>query len=257
RPGHGTNRRGPGGAIGLQETPKDLATRVVALDVVPLSDPQIGSDEGDLVSQRRALAEVVREERESGAQAGLLLPADVADDLGDRLLAQPWLAPCPRPPPPPPLPPPPPPPPPARLAAPSDRPRRVHDTRGIGPLGQTLARRTRREPHRQLTGGMEMERPAQRPCLHERAVAPERVAHVLLHDPVDARRELQLGGRLHLCVDPADLTRDVDERGGALRQRASREPARAHLLPGQRNRRRSTSLPPLSHDSRPRSMIWT
>ena len=52
---------------------------------------------------------------------------------------------------------------------------------------------------------MQVQRPAQRPCLHERAVAPERVAHVLLRDAVDARGQLQLGGRLHLRVNSADL----------------------------------------------------
>src|SRR5215468_10107279 len=85
----------------------------------------------------------------------------------------------------------------------------------------------------------------------------ERVTDVLLRDSVDARGELQLGGRLHLRMDAARLARDVDERRGALRQRTAREPARAHLLPGQKNRRRSTSLPPVSHQNRPRSMIWT
>ena len=52
---------------------------------------------------------------------------------------------------------------------------------------------------------MQVERPAQRPCLHERAVAPERVADILLGEAIDAGGELQLGGRLHLRVNSADL----------------------------------------------------
>src|SRR6185312_7093988 len=86
---------------------------------------------------------------------------------------------------------------------------------------------------------------------------PEGVADVLLLDPVDASGKLQLGGYLNLRVDSAGLPHDVDGRRRAFRERAAREPARAHLLPGQRNCRRSTSLPPVTHASRPRSMIWT
>src|SRR4051794_501217 len=115
----------------------------------------------------------------------------------------------------------------------------------------------RREPERQLVSRVEMERAAQGPRLDERALTPQRVANVLLREPVDARRQLQLGGRLHLRVDSANLSRDVGQRRGAQGERAARESSRANLFPGQRNRRRSTSLPPVAQASMPRSMIWT
>jgi hypothetical protein len=69
----------------------------------------------------------------------------------------------------------------------------MKDTCRIPPLLELGALRTPGEPQRELVGGMEVERAAQRPRLDERAVAPERVADVLLGDPVDARGELQLG----------------------------------------------------------------
>jgi hypothetical protein len=75
-----------------------------------------------------------------------------------------------------------------------------------------------RKPQRQLVRGMEVERPAQRPGLDERAIAPECVAHVVLRDSVNASRELQLGRGLNLRVDPTERADDLDEpfRSGAF-----------------------------------------
>jgi hypothetical protein len=83
-----------------------------------------------------------------------------------------------------------------------------------------------------------MQRPTQRPRLDEPPVPPERVAHILLRDAVDARGQLQLGRGLHLRVHTADSPHDVDQliRRCTLRQRTARESPRANLVPGQRNR---------------------
>jgi hypothetical protein len=79
----------------------------------------------------------------------------------------------------------------------------------LGPLRRERA--ARRQPERHFVGRMQVERAAQRPRLHQPAVAPERVADVLLRDAVDTRGQLQLGRGLHLRVDAADATDDVDE----------------------------------------------
>ena len=133
----------------------------------------------------------------------------------------------------------------------------------IAPLVEAAVRRRhgapRREPKRELVGGVEVERPAERPRLDEVAPLPQRRADVRLRQTVDARGELQLGRRLHLGVNPADVPDHVDElfRRRATRQAAPREPPRPNLIPGQRNRPRSTSSPPVSHESFPRRRIWT
>ena len=106
-------------------------------------------------------------------------------------------------------------------------------------VGVTDDRSPRRGPQGELVGGMDVERAAQRPRLHELTPLPERVAHVGLRDPVDASRELELGGAHHLRVDAADVTDDLDEpvRGRSLVEVASREPSRANLVPGEPTRR--------------------
>src|SRR5262249_40847244 len=160
--------------VRVQEATEDFAKRVVALDAPPFAEPPVWPDERDLVSLRRPLTELVREEREARTQPGLVLLADAAHDLVDQLLAQ------------------------LRLVAgslPDRRPQlgdllgrdgRVDDAGGIGPLGHSLAPSAGREPERQLVRWMEVERSPQRPRLDERAVAPEGVAHLLLGDAVDA-----------------------------------------------------------------------
>ena len=92
----------------------------------------------------------------------------------------------------------------------------MDDAGRIGPRGQRLAGRAEDrapcgEPERQLAGGVEVERPAERPGLHQLTPLPERCADVGLCDAVHAYRELQLGGRLHLRVHAADGARDLDE----------------------------------------------
>lgn len=79
-----------------------------------------------------------------------------------------------------------------------------------------------------------MERSTQRPGFDERAVAPECIANVLLRDPFDAGSKLQLGGGLHLCMDPTDLADDLDEPlgVGTLGQMAAPEPPPTNLVPG-------------------------
>src|SRR5262249_47170172 len=236
---------GTSGAVRPEEAPEDLPQRVCAPDALPTPQPTVRSDERHLVPLRRPLTEVADEEREARAEAGLVRLPDAPNDRVHELFAEERLAArgvpdgC------------------TQLGNLLGADRGVQHAGRVGPRRKLVARRARREPQRQLVGGMKMERAAQRPRLPERPLAPECVTDVLLRDSVDARGELQLGGRLHLRMDAARLARDVDERRGALRQRAAREPARAHLLPGQKNRRRSTSLPPVSHQNRPRSMIWT
>ena len=112
----------------------------------------------------------------------------------------------------------------------------MHNTLRVGPrleLGRPRGERAPRgQPERELAGRMEVQRPAQRPRLDERAVAPQRLANVLLCDPVDARGKLQLSGRLHLRVDPADVVSDLQEIGRAPREGGTRETPRANLVPG-------------------------
>ena len=81
---------------------------------------------------------------------------------------------------------------------------------------------------------MEMKGPAQRPRLHELPAVPERVADVLLRDPLDASGELQLGRRLNLRVDATRLVHDLEEslRTRALGERAARETPRTDIGPG-------------------------
>jgi hypothetical protein len=106
-----------------------------------------------------------------------------------------------------------------------------------------------------------VKRSAQRPGFDERTVAPERVAYILLGAALHAGRQLQLGGRLNLGMDPADIVDDVDEplSFGALGEEAAPEPASANLVPGDRdqlrNCSRSTSVPPRSQASAGRSRI--
>ena len=91
-----------------------------------------------------------------------------------------------------------------------------------------------RQPQRQIVSRMEVECPAQRPRLHELATLPERVADVLLRDPVDAHGELQLRRRLNLRVHAADVVNDFEQTVGARphRQEAARKTTRANLVPG-------------------------
>ena len=89
-------------------------------------------------------------------------------------------------------------------------------------------------PKRQLIGWMKMEGSAQRPRLHELPALPEHVADVLLRDPVDAHRELQLRRCLDLRVHAAEVVDDFEQAVGARsrRQEAARKTTRANLVPG-------------------------
>jgi hypothetical protein len=59
------------------------------------------------------------------------------------------------------------------------------------------------------------------------------VPDVLLRQPVDTGRELQLGGSLNLGVDAAEVVDDVDESIGrcARAQKAPGEPPCQNLVP--------------------------
>jgi hypothetical protein len=94
----------------------------------------------------------------------------------------------------------------------------MYDTVWIGPrreaAGLSGNGATGGEPQRQLIGRMQVEGAPQRPCFHEGAVAPERVADVLLRDAIDPCGQLQLGRGLHLGMDAAGLANDVDQAPG-------------------------------------------
>ena len=89
-----------------------------------------------------------------------------------------------------------------------------------------------------------MQRPAQRPGLHERAVAPERVANVGLRDAVDARRQLELRGRLNLRMDAADTPHDLDQVGRRVPDSELRSSRRARTASQLEKSRGSISFPP-------------
>src|SRR4051794_7966724 len=193
----------PTRAVRVEVATQNFTERLLLVDVPPAFDPAVWTHERDLVPLRWALAGLRQEEGEARAEASLvLLPGAAHDFVGD-LLAQERL--------------------PAerlprrrlQLRALGDADRWMNDAVRVGPRRKCLrlpgGGAVRREPERQLVRRMQMQRAAQRPCLHERPVAPQRVAHVLLRDAVDARRELQLGRRLPLRVDAGDLPCDVDE----------------------------------------------
>ena len=64
---------------------------------------------------------------------------------------------------------------------------------------------------------MQVERPANRPRLDQRAIAPQRIADVLLEDSVDAGVQGELGRGLDLRVDPTRVVRDLDDALGPAR----------------------------------------
>jgi hypothetical protein len=114
---------------------------------------------------------------------------------------------------------------------------RVEHAGGIAPgreapLGRARDRAPRREPERQLVGGVEVEPSANRPRLDERASLPQRRADVGLND-VDAGGKLELGRCLDLRMHAAQAADDLDEPVAActLAQRRTRQTARAYLIP--------------------------
>ena len=84
---------------------------------------------------------------------------------------------------------------------------------------------------------MEVERAANRPCLHELSSLPKGVAHVLLGHPFDPRAERELGCSHHLRMDSAGCSHDVDEALGlrAVRQEMAGEPPGTNVVPGDRD----------------------
>jgi len=58
---------------------------------------------------------------------------------------------------------------------------------------------------------MQVERAANRPRLDQRAIAPQRIADVLLDDSIDAGVQGELGRGLDLRVDPARVVRNLDD----------------------------------------------
>src|SRR4029077_20031861 len=92
-----------------------------------------------------------------------------------------------------------------------------------------------RVPERQLSRRMQVERPAYRPRLDQRAIVPQRIAHVLLDDSVDAGVQGELGRGLDLRVDPARVARDLDDalRPCPFRHEAPGKSPRTNLVPGE------------------------
>ena len=66
----------------------DLAERFLGVDLLPALDPLVGPGERDLVSLRRALADVAQEEGEAGAQPFARGRRRSPDHLLDELLTQ-------------------------------------------------------------------------------------------------------------------------------------------------------------------------
>jgi hypothetical protein len=91
----------------------------------------------------------------------------------------------------------------------------------------------RRVPERELLRRMEVERSADRPGLDERALLPDRRPDFRLLDSLDPGRKLQLGRCLHLCVDAAHRTHDLDEpvTARAVAERRASETPSPYLVP--------------------------
>ena len=100
-------------------------------------------------------------------------------------------------------------------------------------------------PEGQVTGGMQMKSSAQRPGFHQQPLFPECLPYVVPSDPVDTPRELELGGSLHLCVDTAEVARDVDEPigGRSVNQEGACQPAGTNRVPSRGNHRAGSCLP--------------
>jgi hypothetical protein len=86
---------------------------------------------------------------------------------------------------------------------------------------------------------MEVERSTDRPGLDERALLPQRRSDIGLLDSVDPGRKLQLGRCLHLGVDAAHRTDDLDEpvAARAIAERRTHPAARRYLVPADLHRR--------------------
>ena len=171
---------------------------------MPAADPLVRPRERDPRPLRRPLAQVGEEEGETGAKALARPGSHSLDDFVRELVAQEAAA---------------------VERLPDRRPdglhfigaeRRVHDALRIGPGGQAFAGRAEhgppcRVPERQLAGGVEVKRSADRPGLDERSLLPQRRPNVGLRYAVDPRGELQLGGCLHLRVHATYGACDLDQ----------------------------------------------
>ncbi len=94
---------------------------------------------------------------------------------------------------------------------------------------------------RQLVRRDEVQRPAHRPRLDQRPVAPQRVADVVPSQAVDAGVDRELRGAHDLCLDGDEATDDVEHLPirGALLQVVTLHPERGDLLPGRLDHRPS------------------
>ena len=221
---------GPSGAVGAQEPTADLPQRFLLVRFVEALDPLVGAHERDPRPLRRPLAQIGVEERESRAKTRSRSGSDSLRhrfrELGAREAAAVERLPDLRP----------------HRCDLGGAERRMQHARRVAPSGQSLVGRGSRAPRcvpeRQLAGGVEVQRSAERPGLDERALSPHRVPDLGLCQSVDACRELQLRGRLPLGLHAAQGAHDLDEAVGArsIAQRRARQPARAHLIPAHLHR---------------------
>src|SRR5580765_3703911 len=111
--------------------------------------------------------------------------------------------------------------------------RRIAPRRKAFPVAG-VHRTPRRVPERKLGGRMQVERAANRPRLDQSAIAPQRIAHVLLDDLIDAGVQGELSRSLDLRVDPARVARNLDDafRPCTFRHEAPGESPRTNLVPG-------------------------
>ena len=234
-----------------EKAPDRLAERGALVDLAPPLHPLVRTRERNAVSPRRPLTEIADEEAEARAHPAAVLPCDVTGDRVCELLA-------------------------AEAAIVERVPHRGADVLElrrcdrrmdlpcrVAPLDEATAvrvlhRAPRGEPERELLGWMEMQRSPNRPRLHERSVAPERVTDVLPRQPADARRQRELRSRLHLRVDPARGARNRDsvlcgheQRLPRQSTRPDRGPRRSHHA--QKKVSRGTIVPPNMRTS----ITWT
>ncbi len=175
---------GRAGSVGVQEAAGRLAQGFRFVRLAPRRDPLVGSRERDLRAPRRPLAQLTEEEREAGAQPRAWGRADPPDHLLYDLLPQ------------------------EAATVEHLAHRRAHrgdllavERRMVVSVRVAPRRKTRildpdcaarRVPQRQLRRRMQVQRPTERPRLHELTPIPERLANACPGDPVDTGCELEL-----------------------------------------------------------------
>jgi haloalkane dehalogenase len=206
--------------VGRQKAPARFTLRVARVAFVPTGKPPVAPYERDIASARRAVTEPVAcRSEEVAPRVGRKVGAGGPSDRVSNLCAR------------------------ARLPVVEHREHPLAQTLCLGerqslpvePARFAPARADQRErlPERKISGCVQMERRAQRRCLHELARPPERIADIVPRHALDPRRESELRAAAQLGVDAAGVLYDLEQPlpSRALVERAPLEPPRDHLIP--------------------------